>query len=103
MLLQRLVATYGPIAASNKLPNPYTCMEPYGDPPPGNNGEWAAVIGVEGGPDGMLYVLHRCRENSCVGRSELPVVKLDPTTGQRVDAWGDGLVDCRVPFLSTSA
>ena len=91
MLLQRLVAAYGPIAASNKLPNPYTRMEPYGDPPPGNNGEWAAVIGAEGGPDGMLYVLHRCHENSCVGRSEPPLVKLDPMSGQRVDAWGNGL------------
>ena len=92
MLLQRLVAAYGPIAGSNELPNPYTRIEPYGDPPPGNNGEWAAVIGAEGGPDGMLYVLHRCHENSCVGRSEPPLVKLDPMTGQRVDAWGNGLL-----------
>ena len=54
MLLQRLVAAYGPIANSNDLPNPYTRIEPYGEPPPGNNGEWAAVIGAEGGPDGHL-------------------------------------------------
>ena len=92
MLLQRLVAAYGPIADSNDLPNPYTRIEPFGEPPPGNNGEWAAVIGAEGSPDGSVYVLHRCHQNSCVGRSEPPVVKLDPTSGRRLDAWGEGLM-----------
>ena len=92
MLLQRLVAAYGPIANGNDLPNPYTRIEPYGEPPPGNGGEWAAVIGAEGGPDGLLYVLHRCHRNSCVDRAEPPVVKLDPTSGRRIDAWGQGLM-----------
>jgi sugar lactone lactonase YvrE len=92
MLLQRLVAAYGPIASSNDRPNPYTRVEPFGEPPAGNNGEWAAVIGAEGGPDGNLYVLHRCQSNSCVGRPEPPVVKLDPRTGRRLDTWGEGLM-----------
>lgn len=92
MLLQRLVAAYGPIADSNDKPNPYTRIEPFGEPPPGNNGEWAAVIAAEGGPDGRLYVLHRCVDNSCVGRQEPPVVVLDPNTGRRLDAWGEGLM-----------
>jgi len=92
MLLQQLVAAYGPIAEGNDLPNPYTRIEPFGDPPPGNNGEWAAVIGAEGGPDGRLYVLHRCQSNSCVGRTEPPIVVLDPGTGERLAAWGQGLM-----------
>ena len=92
MLLQRLVAAYGPIANSNDRPNPYRRIEPFGDPPPGNNGEWAAVIGAEGGPDGNLYVLHRCQSNSCVGRTEPPVVILDPRTGNRLAGWGEGLM-----------
>ena len=90
MLLQRLVAAYGPIADSNDLPNPYTRVEPYGEPPSGNNGEWAAVIGAEGGPDGRLYVLHRCQGNSCVDRPEPPVVTLDPRTGRRLGTWAKG-------------
>ena len=90
--LQSLVSTHGPIANSNDLPNPYTRIEPFGDPPPGNDGEWAAVTGVEGGPDGLLYVFHRCHANSCVGRSEPPLVALDPRTGARVAAWGEGLM-----------
>ena len=92
MLLQKLVAAYGPIANGNDRPNPYTRIEPFGESPPGNNGEWAAVIGAEGGPDGNLYVLHRCQDNSCVGRVEPPVVKLDPRTGKRLDTWGEGLM-----------
>ena len=34
-LLQQLVAAYGPIANSNDRPNPYTRIEPFGEPPPG--------------------------------------------------------------------
>lgn len=90
--LQKLVAVYGPIANYNDLPNPYTRIEPWGEPPPGNNGEWAAVIGAEGGPDGLLYVLHRCHSNSCVDRSEPPIVKLDPRTGERLGTFGEGLM-----------
>ena len=92
MLLQRLVAAYGPIANSNDRPNPYKRVEPFGEPPPGNNGEWAAVIGAEGGPDDNLYVLHRCQSNSCIDRGEPPVVKLNPRTGVQLDAWGEGLM-----------
>lgn len=90
--LQQLVAVYGPIAHSNDRPNPYTRIEPWGTPPPGNGGEWAAVIGAEGGPDGLLYVLHRCHSNSCVDRPEPPLVKLDPRTGEQVGAFGRGLM-----------
>jgi len=90
--LQKLVAVYGPIAYSNDRPNPYTRMEPWGEPPPGNDGEWAAVIGAEGGPDGILYILHRCHSNSCVGRSEPPLVMLDPRNGKKLGTFGEGLM-----------
>ena len=90
--LQKLVAVYGPIAYGNDRPNPYTRIEPWGQPPPGNNGEWAAVIGAEGSPGGVLYVLHRCHSNSCVGRPEPPLVRLDPRTGERLGTFGEGLM-----------
>ena len=90
--LQKLVAVYGPIAQGNDRPNPYTRIEPWGEPPPGNNGEWAAVIGAEGGPDGVVYVMHRCHSNSCVGRSEPPIVRLDPRTGEQLGTFGEGLM-----------
>lgn len=90
--LQKLVAVYGPVAHSNDRPNPYTRIEPWGEAPPGNNGEWAAVSGAEGGPDGVLYILHRCHSNTCVGRSEPALVKLDPRTGKRLGAFGTNLM-----------
>jgi sugar lactone lactonase YvrE len=90
--LQKLVAVYGPIAHSNDRPNPYTRIEPWGEVPPGNNGEWAAVSGAEGGPDGVLYVLHRCHSNTCVGRSEPALVKLDPRTGKQLGTFGANLM-----------
>ncbi|MDE1010233.1 MAG: hypothetical protein OSB38_31695 [Paraburkholderia fungorum] len=90
--LQKLVAVYGPIAYSNDRPNPYTRIEPWGEAPPGNNGEWGAVTGAEGGPEGVLYVLHRCQSNSCVDRSEAPLVILDTGTGKRLGTFGEGLM-----------
>ena len=98
-LLQRLVAAYGPIADSNDKPNPYTRIEPFGEPPPGNNGEWAAVIAAEGGPDGRLYVLHRCHDNSCVDRPETAGHRARPEHGpaaRRVGRGPDG-VSARPP------
>ena len=91
-LLQQLVAAYGPIANSNDRPNPYTRLEPWGDRPPGNNGEWAAVTGCEGAPDGTLFVFHRCVSNSCVDRPEPPIIQLDPRTGERLASFGAGLM-----------
>ena len=90
--LQKLVAVYGPIAHSNDRPNTYTRIEPWGEAPPGNNGEWAAVSGAEGGPDGVLYILHRCHSNTCVDRSEPALVILDPRTGKRLGAFAAGLM-----------
>jgi sugar lactone lactonase YvrE len=90
--LQDLVAVYGPIAHGNDRPNPYTRIEPWGEPPPGNNGEWAAVTGAEAGPNGVLYVFHRCHANSCAGRSEPPLVRLDARTGKQLGTFGAGLM-----------
>ncbi len=73
----------------NDLPNPYRRVEPWAQLPDGME-QWPAVIGVEPGPDGNLYVLHRCYENSCAGRSEAPIVKFD-TSGKPLASWGAGM------------
>jgi len=52
--------------------------------------KWAAVIGAEPGPDGNIYVLHRCFENSCAGRTEPPILKFDPS-GNLLQSWGVGM------------
>ena len=73
----------------NDLPNPYRRVEPWAQLPDGME-QWPAVIGVEPGPDGNLYVLHRCYENSCAGRSEAPIVKFD-MSGKPLASWGAGM------------
>src|SRR5881296_2767579 len=60
----------------NDLPNPYVRDANWARLPAGL--KWGAVIGAEAGPDGNLYVVHRCFENSCAGRSEPPILKFDP-------------------------
>jgi sugar lactone lactonase YvrE len=52
--------------------------------------KWAAVIGAEPGPDGNIYVLHRCFQNSCAGRTEPPLLEFDPT-GKLLKSWGEGM------------
>jgi sugar lactone lactonase YvrE len=52
--------------------------------------KWAAVIGAEQGPDGNLYVLHRCVDNSCAGRTEPPFLVFD-RSGRLVRSWGSGM------------
>ena len=98
-LLQQLVAAYGPIATSNDRPNPYTRIEPFGEPPPGNNGEWAAVTGVEGGPDGTLYVFHRCQRElvrRTAGAAARQARSADRQPTRHVGRGADG-VPARVP------
>ena len=69
-------------------PNPYRLVENWGQLPVGM--EWGEVMGAEGGPDGNIYVLHRCGSNTCVGRADPPIVKLDPS-GKVLAAWGSGM------------
>lgn len=71
----------------NDLPNPYTRTNAWGQLPAGM--KWAAVIGAEPGPDGNVYVVHRCFANSCAGRTEPPIFKFNPS-GKLLKSWGVG-------------
>jgi DNA-binding beta-propeller fold protein YncE len=52
--------------------------------------KWAAVTAVEPAPDGTIYVVHRCFENSCAGRTEAPILKYD-RDGRLLASWGQGM------------
>ena len=78
----------GKVEPINDLPNPYQRVEPWTELPDGR--EWPAVTGVEPGPDGNLYVMQRCFENSCAGRPEPPIVKFD-MSGRALASWGEGM------------
>jgi len=71
----------------NDLPNPYVTVRDWARPP---NGVWAAVTAVEGTSDGGVFVIHRCAENSCAGRTEPPILKFDKT-GKLVKSFGEGM------------
>ena len=71
----------------NDLPGPYRRDAAWARLP--NGLKWGAVIGAEPGPDGNIYVVHRCHENSCAGRPEPPVFKFDPG-GNVLTSWGVG-------------
>jgi sugar lactone lactonase YvrE len=71
---------------TDDLPKPYRTVRDWAQLPPGM--KWAAVTGVEPGLDGSLYVLHRCMNNSCAGRSEPPILKFDKS-GKILKSWGE--------------
>jgi len=70
----------------NDLPQPYRTTRDWGELPAGV--KWAAVTAVEPAPDGSIYVIHRCFENSCAGRSEAPILKYN-ASGKLLKSWGE--------------
>ena len=60
-------------AVRNDLPQPYRTTRDWGELPAGM--KWPAVTAIEAAPDGSIYVIERCFENSCEGRSEPPILK----------------------------
>lgn len=72
----------------NDLPQPYRTTRDWGQLPPGV--KWAAVTAIEPAPDGTIYVVHRCVNNSCEGRSEPPILVFDKT-GRLLRSFGQGL------------
>ncbi len=73
----------------NDLPRPYQTLRDWAELPSGSN--WAAVTAVEPSPDGQyIYVIHRCANNSCEGRSEAPILKYD-YAGNLLSSFGEGL------------
>ena len=83
-----LVLLVGTLGLGHAQPIPYVLVEGWGRLPAGM--VWGEVMGAEIGPDGNIYVLHRCGSNTCVGRNDPPIVKLDPS-GNLLERWGEGL------------
>ncbi len=75
-------------APRNDLPQPYRTTRDWGELPPGV--KWAAVTAVEPAPDGNIYVIHRCFQNSCAGRPEAPILKYN-IRGRLLDTLGAGM------------
>jgi ABC-type molybdate transport system substrate-binding protein/sugar lactone lactonase YvrE len=97
-----------PVLPDDNLPRPYRTVRDWASPPKGL--PWAAVTGVEEGPDGNIYVVYRCHENSCAGRPEDPILKFDKN-GKLLKSWGAGMfvfphgstIDSQGNFWATDA
>ena len=89
MAFMVVVVTVLVMVTLHAQPNPYRVVEEnWGQLPAGM--EWGQVMGIEPGPDGNIYVLHRCASDTCVGRTEPPIVKFDPS-GNLLGTWGVGM------------
>ena len=78
----------GDSAPRNDLPQPYTTTRDWGELPAGV--KWAAVTAIEPAPDGTIFVIHRCFENSCAGRPEAPILKYN-AAGKLLATFGQGM------------
>src|SRR5947209_7388112 len=76
-------------APRNDLPQPYRTTRDWGQLPSAI-AKWPAVTAVEPSPDGSIYVIERCADNSCAGRTEPPILKYD-ASGNLLKAWGEGM------------
>src|SRR5688572_1646598 len=72
----------------NDLPQPYRTTRDWGELPAGM--KWPAVTAVEPAPDGTVFVVARCFENSCAGRKESPILKYN-AEGKLLAAFGQGM------------
>jgi sugar lactone lactonase YvrE len=70
------------------LDNPFQLVENWAQLP--NGLVWGQAIAVDMDADGNLYVFHRCSSDTCIGRSEPPLLKFNPS-GELVMRWGEGL------------
>ena len=83
------VAAFGQ-TPQNDLPQPYKTSRDWGKPP--NGVPWAAVTSIEVEKNGNVIVIHRCKDNSCSGRTEPPILRFDPK-GKLLKAWGEGMFE----------
>ncbi|MFM2126268.1 MAG: hypothetical protein RL328_2719, partial [Acidobacteriota bacterium] len=87
-LLFLAIVAFAQQAPLNDFPQPYKTSRDWGKPP--NGAPWAAVTAIEVAKDGTVFVIHRCKDNSCTGRPEPPILKFDPS-GKLLKAWGENM------------
>lgn len=87
--LGALATAAPPARAQSQVLTPYRPDDDWGRLP--GDREWGAVSGVMPAPDGGLWALDRCGENSCLGHPDTdPVVKLD-ADGNLEKSFGAGM------------
>ena len=87
-VLASVLYAQSPSPVRNDLPQPYRTTRDWGELPAGM--KWPAVTAIEPAPDGSIYVIERCFENSCAGRSEPPILKYNKD-GKLIAAFGQNM------------
>lgn len=73
------------------LPNPYRVDEAFAlEMPPGLK-TLGATVGAKIGPDGNLYVFHRCVARLCAGHPTVPPLLKYTLSGKLLLSWGQGM------------
>ena len=73
---------------SHAQENPYRLVEGWAQLPEGRG--WGQVISVDTDAEGNLWVFHRCFSEDCVGRTDPPILKFDPS-GKLLKSFGAGI------------
>ena len=73
---------------SHAQDNLYRLVEGWAQLPEGR--EWGHVISVDTDAEGNLWVFHRCFSENCVGRTDPPILKFDPS-GKLLKSFGAGI------------
>ncbi len=80
-----------PVWPVENAPQSYRTVRNWGQFPDVQGIVWpAALTAVEPDRSGNIYVIYRCRDNSCAGRTEDPILKFDKA-GKLLAKWGSGL------------
>ena len=92
-----MMLTFAPAARAQ--PNPYRLLDGWAQLPASmNGGKWGEVIGVKPGPDGNIWVLHRCfavlpaGAATCVGRDDVPPILKFDRSGKLLESFGQGML-----------
>ena len=86
-----VVLTVGGMVAhgqSKVVTPPYRIIENWAQLPSGL--VLGAVPGVQIGPDGNIYVFHRCGADTCTGSNMPAILKFDPS-GKLLQSWGQSM------------
>src|SRR6202163_4891913 len=74
---------------SNSLPNPYLTIDGWAKMPEGRT--WGQTSRLSLDRDGNVWVAERCGGNTCVGRTDAPILEFDPS-GKLVKSFGAGML-----------
>jgi len=75
-------------ASQTTFANPFSLVENWAQLPDGL--VWGQAIAVDTDADGNVYVFHRCSSDTCIDRTEPPLLKFSPS-GELLMGWGQGL------------